>query len=65
MGELVLKMIILLSLFNITLFGKSVSEGINSEVVEITLEPFGAFAMIVTVILISLIGAFYLKDDLS
>ena len=65
MKKIVLPIAILLFIFNSFLFGNATAEAVNNTgTVEVALESFGTFSIILMVGLSSLLGAFFLKDEL-
>lgn len=79
MQKIIRNMVILLFAFNVALFANSVIENSkhvvssvdsgevskNIETVEVPLDSFGTLGVVVMIALSSLLGAFFMKDELS
>ena len=68
MKKVILKIFMLLVTLNISLLGNAVSEGASSgvvETVEVSLDSFSTFGIILMIGLSSLLGVYFLKDEFS
>jgi hypothetical protein len=67
MKKIILKIFILLFTLNISLLGNDISaiSSIEVEVIEVSLDSFGTLGIILMIVLSSLIGTFFLKDEFS
>jgi len=62
MKKILFKILILLGLFNAFLFGDTVSCTL-SETIEVSLDSFSAFGILLMIVLTSLLGVFFVKDE--
>ncbi|CAA6798541.1 MAG: Unknown protein [uncultured Sulfurovum sp.] len=65
MKRVVQNIFILLIAFNVSLLASTVVESTSPETVEVALNSFGTLGIIVVIALTSIVGAFFMKDDLT
>ena len=66
MKKIILKIFIVLVTFNVIVFASTTvsTEAVN-KTVEVSLDSFGTFGIVIMLALSSLLGAFFLKDEFS
>ncbi len=69
MKKVISKIFILLVILSVSLLGNAISEvvstGVEVETVEVSLDSFTTWGIVLMIALSSLLGAFFLKDEFS